>query len=96
MKTLTYLFFALVGLICAIFAITVLSSYPINGIQVIGLLLLAVFGIAMVMIFGYSLYQHIKENRMYDLAAAEQAERDWYYYELMTNDNSHQLNRRRI
>jgi ABC-type nickel/cobalt efflux system permease component RcnA len=80
MKTILYFFFALVGLICAICAIVVLSTYYLNGVQVIGLLLLALFGMAMTMIFGYALYWHVKENRLIDLAAKEQLERDWSNY----------------
>lgn len=81
MKNFLHLFFGIVGLICAICAILVLSSQPTNGIQVIGLLSLAVFGLALTMIFGYLFIHHYRENKAIDMAAKEQAERDWYYHE---------------
>ncbi|KKP51589.1 MAG: hypothetical protein UR43_C0019G0032 [candidate division TM6 bacterium GW2011_GWF2_33_332] len=86
MKTLIYLFFAIIGLICAICSIAILSIHPVNCVQVVGLLSLAVFSMASMMIFGYAFYHQVKENRLYDLAAKEQLENDWYYYELQCNE----------
>jgi hypothetical protein len=77
MKTLIYLFFAIIGLICAICSITVLASEPTTGTQVIGFLSLAVFSMASTMIFSYAFYWHIKENRLIDLAAKEQLQIDY-------------------
>ena len=79
MKNLLHLFFGIVGLICAICALIVISFYPVNAIQVIGLILLALFGISMVMIFGYLVVTHYRENRDYDLAAKEQMQIDYEY-----------------
>lgn len=81
MKTILNVFFAIVGLICALAAIYVLTTVPIYGVQIIGMLALAVFGVACTMIFGYSAYYEIKENIALDKAYKEQLERDWYYYE---------------
>jgi hypothetical protein len=77
MKTIMYLFFAIVGLICAICALIILSTQPTNGVQVIGLLSLAIFGLAMTMIFGYLVVTNYRENRAIDLAAKEQMKMDY-------------------
>jgi ABC-type Mn2+/Zn2+ transport system permease subunit len=74
-----YFFFAIVGLVCAICAIISLESQPNDGVQVIGLLSLAVFGMAMTMIFVYAGYREYKENKAYDLAAKEQLMMDYEY-----------------
>jgi predicted membrane channel-forming protein YqfA (hemolysin III family) len=79
MKTILYFFFALIGLICAVCSTIVLSTYPLDNIQFIGVLSLAIFGMALTMIFGYSFYWHTKENKLYDLAAKEQIETDYSY-----------------
>lgn len=96
MKTIIYLLFAIVGLICAIWSLTTLTFYPTYGVQVIGLLLLAIYGLASTMIFGYSAYIIIKENIAIDKAAKEQLERDWYHYEQQCAEELYHIGRTRF
>jgi hypothetical protein len=80
MKTIFYFVMAIICLACAVCSIVILATHPITGAQIFGYLFMAVLSMAMTMIFGYAFYWHVKENRLIDLAAKEQLERDWSNY----------------
>jgi uncharacterized membrane protein len=86
MKTLFYVVMALMSIVCAISALIVLGKYPLDEFQTIAMVLLEILSLACLFISVYQLPKEVKimnENRMYDKAAREQLEYDWYYYEAL-------------
>lgn len=58
-----------------------ICTNPFTSNDFIIVLILALISCGASMIFGYAFYAVVKENAIYDRAALEQAEKDWYYHE---------------